>query len=258
MRLAEQDLRTKFRKFRYRQRNYLNAIEQEASRQRWDVFCFGGVPRGGMFSEHYKPRDLDLVFSDDSFGRFAHTFKKEIVKENRFGGLKLEIAGIEVDAWPISSTWAFKSGHIPDVCFENLPKTTFFNIDGIVAELVSSGHARRVFEHGYRDAVSRKTLEINLFQNPFPQLCAIRALRLAQNYDLWWSGDLAHYVHTIVTQSKIRDLLKFENDHYGETIFTRNTYTSLTKHLEYHFSNFDEAETPVFQAELFLKRDSTT
>ena len=94
-------------------------------------------------------RDFDLVFSDASFEAFKQHFERCIVKKNRFGGIKLRIDAFEIDAWPLSMTWAFRQALVADTSFANLPKTTSLKVDSIVVELVPRrGRPRRTTKTG--------------------------------------------------------------------------------------------------------------
>ncbi len=187
----------------------------------WTAFAFGGTPRGvydnGM---RYKPRDLDLVFDDNDFNFFQSAFSKYILRRNSFGGLKVQINDLIIDAWPLSATWAFRHGYIANPSFENLPSTTFLNVDGIIIELIpKKSKKRRCFENGFFSGWKEKTLDINLTENPYPSICVIRTLHIARNFGFRISRTLAIYLYDMMSRIASSILIKAQLKHYGKIEF---------------------------------------
>lgn len=195
----------------------LREIREDARKNQWEAFLFGGVPRTFWISgPSARVRDFDLVFRDDAFVELSEVYSKRILRTNRFGGIKMEINGIDIDAWPLSSTWAFRQGLVTQPSFENLPRTTFLNIDSIAVELAPTrGKPRRLFEFGFFRALRNQMLEICLKANPFPELCAIRSLRLSATLGFGFSTDLARYVLEIIEAGSVDVLREIQLQHYG-------------------------------------------
>jgi hypothetical protein len=185
----------------------------------------------------YLPRDIDLVFDDEHYSFFESTFEQHIVKRNNYGGLKLEINDFRIDAWPLSSTWAFRNGILPDPSFEKLPATTFLNIDAVIVEAVPPKfRKRRIFDAGFFSGWRDRTLDINLRDNPYPAICVARTLHLSKAFGFRLSYNLAKYIHEMLTKIPIMELLSAQQSHYGKMEFDVarlfEIYQKLEKHLE--------------------------
>lgn len=211
-------------------------LADQARDRGWSVFAFGGVPRGlESKGATYVPRDLDLVFDDSHFQEFAEIFAKEVVRRTRFGGLHLLFNGLEIDAWPLSKTWAFREGLVSEAIFERLPETTFLNFDGIVLQFATRpGQARRVYAQGLEKARKRRALDIELEANPFPALCVVRTLRLSAEHQLPITPRLAHYCWTELVRRESAEFLNAQASHYNAIIFNQATLSRIRQRLERH------------------------
>ncbi|RYD85605.1 MAG: hypothetical protein EOP84_01990 [Verrucomicrobiaceae bacterium] len=209
-------------------------IYKTTKQKGWEVFLFGGVPRSTWISNGpVRVRDFDLVVSDECFDELSYTFSEYIVRKNRFGGIKLLIENIEFDAWKLSSTWAFRNGLVNPPKFEQLPETVFLNIDSIVIELAPpEGLCRRVYQSGFYTSIREKCLDIRLRENPFPELCALRALRMAQIMQFSLTRELAAYILDVVHEDNLKDLLKVQQHHYGRVIFDTQNLTNFSAVIE--------------------------
>ena len=204
----------------------------------WTAFAFGGTPRGVFDSgRHYHPRDLDLVFDDEHFPFFESAFERHILRRNRFGGLHLRIDHLAIDAWPLSATWAFREGIVHQAVFENLPKTTFLNIDGIIIEVAPQrGKARRVYEAGFFEAWRNRTLDINLRENPFPALCVVRTLQISLRFGFRLSLRLAMYLSEAMHGLSPADLESAQLSHYGTAEFSIQKLQKIRERLYKHLA----------------------
>ena len=209
----------------------LNIIREN----KWIAFSFGGIPRGLLDSgSKYQPRDLDLVFDDNHFLRFAEVFRDCIIRRNSFGGLKMFYGGVYIDAWPLSSTWAFRTGLVKNVSFETLPSTTFLNIDGIIVEAVPIKRfkARRIYEHGFFCGLTKSLLDINMIENPHPEICFTRTLHIAKKFGFRITHRLAVYLWEMFEKHPILKLQEAEKKHYGKVAFEGNELLEVLSALE--------------------------
>lgn len=230
----------------------------------WKVFAFGGTPRGVFeYGHRYIPRDLDLVISDEHFPPFEFAFKSHIIRTNRFGGLNIRFGNVLIDAWPLSATWAFREKHISEVSFENLPKTTFLNIDSIAIEIIpTKGCARKIHESGFFSALKSRTLDISMEVNPFPALCAIRNLQMSRRFGLKLSHRLAFYTFEMLSNIPLNDFLKVQISHYKNVVFDANSINQIRKKLENGLASIDGHSVAIFptrpkQMELGLDWESS-
>ena len=234
------------------------SLAAEAREKRWLVFAFGGVPRGlDADGGRYVPRDLDLVFQDSHFDEFAKVFAKQTVRSTRFGGLHLLLNGLEIDAWPLSRTWAFREGLISEVSFERLPETTFLNLDGIVLEFATRpGRARRVYAQGFEKTQKRGALDIELEPNPFPALCVVRSLRLSVERQLPITPRLAGYCWTQLVRREPAEFIASQMSHYGAIRFDQPALSRIRQRLERHLEASPLFDFALVQQSQFWERST--
>ena len=211
-------------------------LAEKARERGWSVFVFGGVPRGLVESGgRYIPRDLDLVFDDAAFEDFASEFASSITRRTRFGGLHLCLNGLQVDAWPLSATWAFREKLVEQASFANLPQTTFLNYDGIVLQFATRrGQARAVYAQGLEKAEKCGAMDIELRDNPFPTLCVVRSLRMARNRMVPLTPRLAEYCWRELAARDLADFVNVQCSHYGSVSFTEPSLLRIRARLERH------------------------
>ena len=204
----------------------------------WTVFAFGGTPRGVYDNgNQYTPRDVDLVFRDEHFPLFESAFEQSIVRRNSYGGLRLKIDDLTLDAWPLSGTWAFREGHVGNPSFEVLPSTTFLNVDGIVIELVPErGKKRRVYESGFFSGWLSKTLDINLTKNPHPAICVARTLHIARHFRFQFASRLTVYMREMLNNLTLTAVEGAQLKHYGRVEFDGPMLLKIRRSLEAHVS----------------------
>jgi len=163
-----------------------NTISEIRDRD-WPAVFFGGTLRSLLLSrlsenKPGRPRDIDIVLSGTSIDEMRSTFEPYISRQTRFGGLQLKRVNWLFDVWPLKDTFALKQQGVESPTFEDLPATTFFNVEAIAVEVwPKRGHPRKVFssdDQFFRGVITR-TIEINREENPFPELCVVRALVMA-------------------------------------------------------------------------------
>jgi hypothetical protein len=188
----------------------------EAFRQRkLEAVIFGGVLRDlALYGPSERPRDVDIV-ANCSSAELASWLSSFPVKRTRFGGFRVRIHKWDFDVWTLQDTWAFTTTRM-EPTFENLPKTTFFNIEGIAAQLNTTlGQKRALYSFGFGEAIASKILDINFEPNPFPQLCIIRGLLTATRHNLLLSPRLAQYITRRADRPEIAEIMHAQFRHYG-------------------------------------------
>jgi hypothetical protein len=222
--------------FVQRHERRVRPIAEAARANGWMIFAFGGVPRGlADRGARYVPRDVDIVLADDSFGPFAETFKSEITRRTRFGGIHLVLNGLEIDAWPLSSTWAFREGLVSEKSFGTLPETTFLNCDGIVVQFATrQGQAREVYATGLEETSRRGALDIKLEPNPYPTLCVVRSLRMAEQRELPFTPKLAYYCWNELSKRSHGEFVQIQESHYGTVYYSEEKLKRIVDRLDRH------------------------
>lgn len=199
-------------KFRQPLRSFLDVLLAHEGK----AFFFGGLLRDLMISgPAITPRDVDIVVASVR-ASFLEAARNHLKRQTRFGGLHLESKGWLFDVWSLPSTWAFREGVISGESFWNLPKTTFLNIQAVVAEVrPKRGKPRRIFSNGFFEALSTRMLDINCEENPYPHLCAVQSLLSAAKLRFSMSRRLARYVLHHGTTDGLERLVEVQLHHYG-------------------------------------------
>jgi len=231
----------------------------------WQSYLFGGVLRDIFRPDPLVPgvRDVDFVINDEDFNRFHWHLRAFVVSRNRFGGLRLRIGRVPVDAWSLKQTWAFRQGFVAVRSFRSLTETTFLNIDGIVADI---SYARRgspeVYARGYLAAFKNNVLDIELRENPFPSLVAVKALRAMYRYKLGINRPLADYISWVLENVGFEKFESEQRRHYGRALVSGERLSllaaSLQRYLRYSsdevYSPFAQKDLPGFDRIFLSKR----
>ena len=152
-----------------------------------------------------EPRDVDVVVDGASIEDLTKLFQDVVVRRTRFGGLHLNVRGWMVDVWPLSDTWALRELGVGSRDFQALTRTTFLNVEAVVIDLTNHRRmGRQIYSSGFFEAIRGRALDINLEENPFPELCAIRALVTASKLRYGLSKRLASYVAHHVGTAPLR------------------------------------------------------
>ena len=184
---------------------------------------FGGTPRALLISRLFRrklgrPRDVDIVVSGITIDRLRERFQEIIARQTRFGGLQLRRREWQFDLWPLHETWAFVRDSITTPDFSALPSTTFFNLEAIAVEVwARPGQSREVFSgtDQFFEGILTRTLEINREENPYPELCVVRALILAASLDFKIGPRLAGYIASRGADLAAGQLEDIQHGHYG-------------------------------------------
>lgn len=182
----------------------------------WPVYIFGGTIRDiATYGAKAVPRDLDLVVDGIDTQTLAETLSDLSPEINRFGGLSVD-RGVRIDIWPLHETWALKQDDNFTPNIENLPKTTFLNVEAVAIRVdTTRGHAREIHENGFLDALNRQVLDVNYEPNPYPNSCVIRSLVTSQKLGFSLSPRLCNYIVDHTSDQKISELIAFQRAHYG-------------------------------------------
>jgi hypothetical protein len=201
------------------------------SQKKMTSVIFGGTLRDLMVhGTASTPRDVDLVVDGVSVEDLYKLFSDVFVRRTRFGGLHLNVEGWMIDVWPLSQTWGLRELRIGSRDFEALTRTTFLNVESIIIDLVPMGKGgRRIHASGFFEAVQTHTLDINLEENPFPELAAIRALITASKLGYHLSERLAKYVVYQTNKTPLEEFVDIQLKHYGSARFDANMINRWSK-----------------------------
>lgn len=201
-----------------------------AAYPRWKAHAFGGFPRDLMVAGiDAVPRDLDIVLAEDCIAQVEAELSAHVERTTRFGGLHLSVHGWDVDVWSLEQTWAFRNDEQFDVTFEDLPKTTFLDVDAVAVSM--NDGSPHVHEHGFFDAIRARTVGLNYRPNPYPALCAVRALDIAHRLDFSLDAELVSYILDTVRENSTSALIEVQEAHFGTIRLSPSTLNRMTRTL---------------------------
>lgn len=208
----------------------------------WRSCLFGGVVRDIVVKSPWvETRDIDIVVADVSVDELRQAFEDVLVRQTRFGGLTLNIHGWLFDVWPLSKTWGCQFFPLFANSFSILPKTTFFSVEAIAVELpATSGVPRTIYQERFLQSVKTRTIMLNLAENPYPELCIVRAFALARKLDFALDFNL---VRRLSEWARRLSPLKIERAmlaHYGKASFSRDELRFLINQMREHADSGEE------------------
>jgi hypothetical protein len=199
----------------------------------WRPFLFGGVLRDILIlGLGQGPRDIDVVIANGSSEELVRTLHPYIRRHTRFGGFQLELRRWHFDIWPLQTTWAFLHDRNLAPTPENLPKTTFLNVEAVAVELGPHGEIGEIIERGFFEAVRLRTLDINFEENPYPALAAVRSLATASKLRYSISPRLGRYILETKNRVGSEALVAAQDSHYGFVRFRSEAIQFLTEHID--------------------------
>ena len=209
----------------------------EIREQNWNAVFFGGTLRSLLLSrlnnnQPGRPRDIDIVTSGASLGDMQHTFEPYISRQTRFGGLQLKRVNWQFDVWPLKETFALRERGVESPTFSDLPSTTFFNVEAVAVEIwPKRGHPRQIYsgDDQFFSAITSRTIEINREDNPFPELCVVRALVMAANLQWKVGPKLLSFLGRHGDAMSSNDFEAIQTKHYGKIQWSGSLFEKAMK-----------------------------
>ncbi len=179
-------------------------------------FVFGGALRDLALGR--EPRDLDLVADEMMWPEVKKLMEPYIERENRFGGLKLQVPKVgEVDIWPVSSTYGFSSGQVGIKSPLRMPMTVNFNIEAAILECTEVNGGRLGSENRFFEGLKNRTIDFIVPPViPDPKLTAARAGVMAEKLDFSLSRRLAGWCRDVVAEHGWDAIGETGHHHYRE------------------------------------------
>lgn len=208
----------------------------------WKSCLFGGVVRDIIVKSPWvKTRDIDIVVGDVSTDELEHAFSDVMLRKTRFGGLTLNIDGWLFDVWPLSATWGCRFFPLFAESFSVLPKTTFFSVEAIAVELPAKhGVPRTIYQEQFLKSVETRTIMLNLAENPYPELCIVRAFALARKLDFSLDVRLVRHLADWAKKLPLAGIEKAMFSHYGKASFSRHELCQQIHRLRAHADSGNE------------------
>jgi hypothetical protein len=201
----------------------ISATLEEIKRNGWSAVFFGGTLRSLLLDRLERdspgrPRDIDIVLKDVDLNALRQSFDSFLSRETRFGGLQLRRREWQFDLWPLHETHLIKHDRKVNPTFDDLPTTTFFNIEAIAVEVwPRAGRQRRIFsgDDQFFRGILHKTIEINRIENPFPELCVVRAIVMAANSQWRIGPRLSRFLAEEGAKMSPAMFVELQRKHYG-------------------------------------------
>ena len=180
------------------------------------------------------PRDVDIVVSEMT-PELKSYLRPYLKKQTRFGGLEISVGQWDLDIWKLSSTWAFRERLVTPCSFEDLPKTTFLDVQAVAVGLShSSRRPLKIVEHGFFRAVLLQTIDINFEENPFPTYCMLGALTTAYTLSFALAPRLIQYVLHYGKKTDLKEVCDYQLRKLGRIIYGRDLLKGWLDHLGAH------------------------
>ncbi|WP_281203182.1 hypothetical protein [Cytobacillus kochii] len=229
----EKDIKNKLIFLLGKDSNTLNFIEELTNVG--DLLFFGGSIRDiCLFPDNPPlPRDFDIAIKFKDKNKFELITRKYINRRNRFGGFKFKIGNMEFDIWDLENTWAFNNTNL-QASEENLAKSVYLNIDGIVYNFNKS----KIYDELFRTSIQDCKLDVNLEDNPQVELNLLRALvfkdKYKKDYKLKFSSNLKSiYKKYLADESAelVDDLYNLQCTHYNKDYLSKEKIEYELQHI---------------------------
>ncbi len=194
-------------------------------------------------NERRIPRDIDIVVSniktqeiEDHIGFLT----ARLNRRTRFGGFQLERQNWCFDIWPLDKTLYFtqNKGVIPS--FEELPNTTFLNIEAVAIETwTKPGRERRLYdgEGQFFNGMLDRIVEVNNPSTPFVALNIVRALVFVFKTRFSVGSRLARMVASAGEELTVASIANIERQHYGNLEVAPSLIHSMVQYISDHASD---------------------
>lgn len=213
--------------------NTLNFIEELS--EVGDLLFFGGSIRDiCLFPDNPPlPRDFDIAIKFKDKSEFESITKKYNYRKNRFGGYKFKVSNIEFDVWDLENTWAFNNTNL-QASEENLAKSVYLNIDGIVYNFNKS----KIYDELFETSIKACKLDVHLEVNPQVELNLLRALvfkdKYKDNYKLSFSNKLKNIFKKYLEDESAEladNLYNLQSAHYKKDYLSKEKIKYELQHI---------------------------
>src|ERR1019366_9137053 len=114
---------------------------------------------------------------------------------------------------------------------------------------------RQIYSSGFFEAIRARILDINLEENPFPELSAIRTLVTASTLKYGMTKRLARYVVHHVTNAPLEYSVDVQLSHYGRARLDTDTIHAWLKIIRGQINTQSVIRVPLEPAQLPLWKD---
>ena len=175
-----------------------------------DVYVFSGVIRNFLIG-YPENRDLDVVIANIGSLKFdADELGTCRISKNSFGGYKIYVDNLSVDAWGMEFTWGIFEKKLR-LTPNSLIKTAFFNFSAIVYD-----YNRRKFIFGKEicEFLRTRVMDLVFTENPNKTLCVINTIHFAKLYGFHIAYGLGRWIDKYYDANMPFD--KVQKRHFGK------------------------------------------
>lgn len=200
-----------------------------------NIFSFGGLVRDiGLFSVRDFDSDVDLVVDIDRetlchlIDMLDKTLKIRI-KENKFGGFRINKNDWCFDIWCARDTWAIKENHVEYTGIESLLKTTFLNWDSVLFNL---NDKRLICEKNYFDNLTSGELDLVLSYTPNELGALVRVMRAIYGKGVRKLHNRAiDFIYNGFCNYNKNEIIKYERLSYGNPFLDGKKLNKIKRYI---------------------------
>ena len=228
-------------------------VVDDLRRFRIHAVVFGGTLRSLLVSRVFqskpgRPRDIDIVVSGATLSQLEEQFGDTVARRTRFGGLRLQRGVWHFDVWPVGETWAIKHAHVGGTAdFAALPETTTFNLEAIAVEAWPYSGRRALYSGNdqFFQGILSRTIELNLPDNPFPELTVVRGVIMASETRFKIGPRLAGYIGEVGPSMSKDAVERIQVGHYGHARMDSHTLQDLIAIIVQRTRDGESGELPL-------------
>lgn len=144
-----------------------------------DIYIFSGVIRNFLLG-YLENRDLDIVVRNIDKVILPKNYWNHIqLEKNSFGGYKVKIGQLTVDAWDIKNTWGVQKLQLRDTPY-SLINTAFFNFSAIIYDY---NREKFIYDKHFLQFYKNHAMDIVFDENPNIPLCILNTIYYSFKYD---------------------------------------------------------------------------
>lgn len=191
--------------------------------ERGDVYVFSGIIRNFLLG-YLENRDIDFVISmHETLNIPIRLLRGTTITKNKFGGVKIQKNGFNIDVWNIDSTWSVDA-RISIYTPHSLLKTAFFNFSSIVYDY----HKKRfIYDDSFCRFKEKNIVDVVNVDNPFPSACVVSTLHYAATYEFEIGDKLRRWIVKHYDQSA--DFVNIQKRRYGTVLYDHGTIDEFVK-----------------------------
>ena len=185
--------------------------------ERGDVYVFSGIIRNFLLG-YLENRDIDFVISmRETLNIPIRFLRGSTITKNKFGGVKIQKNGFNIDVWNIGSTWSVDTRKGISSPY-SLLKTAFFNFSSIVYDY----HKRKfIYDDTFCRFKEYNIVDVVNVANPFPSACVVSTLHYAATYEFEIGDKLRRWIVKHYDQSA--DFVNIQKKRYGTVLYDHST-----------------------------------